>query len=254
MTFWGKRAALIAVTAIALVGCTSAPEPADSNIMDKAKSFEKQVQDKLAAQAAAAAEARIVRLQVPKDRPLRVFYAGDSLGAGFHASVQANAYRPLVTARLQQFGEVEELRATKPADAPLFQIGNIQGIPESGVDLAIVELGTNDVGRTDLNLFQQQYTKVLEKLEDGSPGVHIICAGAWGFPGEKGTDPYDKEIQEICESHGGRYIDLTDAFNSPEAYGPAGLPTWVGPSDNFHPNDKGHKLIADLILDRIKVS
>lgn len=148
-----------------------------------------------------------------------MFYAGESLAAGFHASVQANSYRPLMNTALRMSGEVEEIRATKPADAPFFQIGNIEAIPESGVDLAIIELGTNDAGRTELPVFRQQYNDVLTRLKAGSPDVHIICAGAWGFPGKKTTVPYDKVINTVCEEHAGRYVGLTATVMTPEAYG-----------------------------------
>lgn len=163
-------------------------------------------------------------------------------------------YRPLVTAELGKHGPVEELRATKPADAPLFQAGNAENIPESGVDLAIIELGTNDAGRTEIEVFKQQYTALLSKIQAGSPDAHIICAGAWGYSGSLGTDPYDREIESICRERGGRYVDLTNAFMEKGNYGPEGVPTWTGLSDNFHPNDQGHRKIADLLLERIRVS
>jgi acyl-CoA thioesterase-1 len=240
------------VLAVAVFSAScSAPPTADPDIQKKADAFSDEVSSDLQAKEVAAAEARLIRLKYPKNRPLNVFYAGDSLGFGFHASVQAKAYRPLVTAKLEETVPVEEYRATKPASAPLFQIGNIQGIPTSGIDLAIIELGTNDAGRTDIPDFRRQYDAVLTKVMKGSPSAYILCAGAWGFPGTQGTDPYDRVIEEVCREHGGRYIDLTEAFMTKGSYGPEGKDTWVGKSDNFHPNDKGHRIIADLILERI---
>lgn len=226
----------------------------DPEIEAKASAFATVVAKDLAAQQAAAAERKLVRLTFPNDRPLNVFYAGDSLGASFFSSVQAKGYRPLVTTALKKFGPVREIRATKPESAPLFQAGNAESIPTSGIDLAIIELGTSDVGRTKTPIFRKQYDALLRKVKSGSPTANIICAGAWGYVGSIGTDPYDRIIKEVCETWGGRYIDLTDAFMEKGSYGPEGEDTWAGPSDNFHPNDKGHRKIADLILERIKVS
>jgi lysophospholipase L1-like esterase len=40
----------------------------------------------------------------------------------------------------------------------------------------------------------------------------------------------------------------------PTHRGPAGVKVWAGTSDTFHPNDAGHRVIADMILDRIRFS
>lgn len=240
--------------ALVLTGCAPVAFEGDPDIEAKAQAYEAKVQAKLQAQEEAAAEAKLVRISFPTDRALRIFYAGDSLAASFYSSVKELGWRPLVTAELGKRGPVEELRATKPADAPLFQVGNAESIPGSGVDLAIIELGTNDAGRTEIGLFKQQYAALLSKIQAGSPDAHIICVGAWGFSGSLGTDPYDKEIETVCRERGGRYVDLTNAFMEKGNYGPEGVSTWTGLSDNFHPNDQGHRKIADLILERIRVS
>src|SRR6185437_10509740 len=106
MKLWGKSATMLAI-ALIVTGCNGSPKE-DPSIQAKADAFSAKVKADLKAEADAAAEAKLVRLAFPKDRPLKVFYAGDSLGAGFYSSVQAKAYRPLITAELGKSGPVEE--------------------------------------------------------------------------------------------------------------------------------------------------
>lgn len=237
-----------------LLAARESPEPAVADVAAKADAFTDQVDQELDAKAKAAAEAKLVKLAFPKDRPLRVFFAGDSLGASFYSSVRDRGYRPLMIEWLEKSGPLDVTVATKQASEALFQVGNVQGIPASGLDLAVIELGTNDAGRTELPDFKKQYEDLLAKIQRGSPKAGVICAGAWGLPGSKGTDPYDQVIKEVCEARGGKYVDLTDAFMQEGTYGPKGVKTWAGLSDNFHPNDKGHRIIAGLLLDRIALS
>jgi acyl-CoA thioesterase-1 len=251
MKLWGKPALLLAVTMI-VAGCSS-PPAVDPNIQAKADAFSSKVAADMKAETDAAAEARIIKLSFPKDRPLSVFYAGDSLSYSLYSSVEANGYRPLVNAELSKSGPISEARATKADPKALFQVGNVENIPSSGVDLAIIELGTNDVQKTEIGLFRTQYEALIAKVER-STTVQIICLGAWGTGGSLVTDPYDKVIQEVCEGHHRQYVDLTATYDQKDTYDPKGTQTWLGPSDGFHPNDKGHRAIADLILQRLKVN
>lgn len=251
MKLWGKPAILLAVLLV-MSGC-SVPSQAEPDIQAKADAFSTQVATDMAAKAKAAAEARIIKLEFPTDRPLRVFYAGDSLSYSLYSSTEAKGYRPLVTHTLMKSGEVSEARATKADPKALFKAGNAQNIPASGVDLAIIELGTNDTTqKTKTDQFQKDYEALLDKVQR-SKGAQLICVGTWGGRGPTITDLYDFIIERVCLAHGGQYVDLTAAYESEGTYGPEGAKSWLGPSDNFHPNDKGHRMIADLILERITV-
>ncbi len=235
----------------------TSPGQAEPGIQGKADVFAKRVDKELAERIKRAADARIMKLAFPEDRPLNVFYAGDSLSYSLYASTEAKGYRPLLNAALGKHGEVVEQRATKADEKALFKVGNVLSVPASGVDLAIIELGTNDVGTghndsTPVIEFRKQYDALLDKVQR-SKGVKIICVGAWGLSGSQGTDPYDFLIQTVCAEHGGQYVDLTAAYGTKGSFGPKGAKSFLGPSDNFHPNDKGHALIAALILERIRV-
>jgi acyl-CoA thioesterase-1 len=203
------------------------------------------------AAAFAAAHTQVTR---PADRPMRVLYAGDSLTYGLFSSVPELAFRPLVTAELAKGGEIEESRGER-SGAGAGAVGNLVTVPDQ-LDLAIVELGTNDTGgRTEIGLFEQQYNTLMAKIMDPSPNSGLVCVGTWGQPGPgTGTDAYDDVIEKVCTTFGGIYVDASDTFTNTENRGPAGLATWGGESDTFHPNDAGHRALADLVLGAITVS
>lgn len=259
---WVKYAAIalagVGVLLIALAALQpKAPPRADTERMDAARASAEAVDaEREKAEAKERREASIVRLDFPEDRALNIFWAGDSLTAGFSAVEQTDGFRFRVNRFLEKWGPVEEYVATKPAAEPLFKVGVLdeESIPTAGVDLAVIELGTNDAGRTDEIEFKSQYAALIDKVMSGSPDAKMICAGAWGIPGTNGTGPYDRIIKTECEKVGGLYLDMTDLYLDEELTGPEGVETFAGPRDAFHPNDFGHEEIADYITSRIKVS
>jgi lysophospholipase L1-like esterase len=86
-----------------------------------------------------------------------------------------------------------------------------------------------------------------------SPKVAIVCVSVWQSLGINAAG-YDRLIREKCKAQGGQFVDVSALFIDPRSRGPVGVKTWAGVSDAFHPNDAGHKAIADLILKRIKFS
>jgi acyl-CoA thioesterase-1 len=251
MTSWGKLACTAAALMLTVAGCAAPAQPADENIQAKADAYSAKVENELAAKVKAAAEALTVRVPFPKDRPLRVLFAGDSLTAGYYASTQAKGFSRLVTAKLETRGEVEVEFGSK-AGATLSTVGNMVSVP-SGLDLAVVELGTNDVSKkTPVREFAKQYAALLGKVKAQSPKVAILCVSVW--QGMAAGDPYNLAVREQCAAKGGKYVDVNNVYTRPGNRGPAGVKTWVGASDEFHPSDQGHKDLANAIIGRIVIS
>jgi len=177
---------------------------------------------------------------IPKGRPVRVLFTGDSLSSGFFASTKAKAFPSLVGERL---GNVEVTQAAL-AHQTLTTVSRVTDVP-AGLDLAVVELGTNDVGvPTPMPTFRAQYGDLLAKIQAKSPGATIVCLGTWSPTGQA----YDESIANACTKVKGRYVSLADADASIANHGPAGVQTQAGISDEFHPNDSGHRAIADLVI------
>lgn len=238
---------MVVIVLVALALRTPEPPPIDPSVAERGDQSAEEFEAERQAKEAERAESELVRVQMPADRPLRVFYAADSLGAGFYSTEREGGYRYRINNYLSTFGEVEEFVGTKDAEDPLFQIVTLNGAPEEPMDLAVIELGTNDAGRTDLAMFESTYRGLLDELRAKAPEVKIICAGAWGLTGSKGTDPYDKVIDQVCREYQGVYVDLSELYAEPGNIGPEGRPTWVGPADAFHPNDAGHVKIAEIL-------
>ncbi|WP_158253849.1 SGNH/GDSL hydrolase family protein [Cryobacterium sp. N22] len=178
--------------------------------------------------------------------PLRVLFAGDSLTGSYFASSTEAGFRSRVATAL---GPVE-LTTAELADQTLTTVSRIVDVP-ADLDLAVVELGTNDVGtKTPFDQFTSQYRDLLGKITTTSPGAALICTGTWQDAGEA----YDAVIEAECLTAGGRYVPLVDIFEADGTRGPAGTETPFGESDTFHPNDSGHQQIADAILAALTVS
>lgn len=181
-------------------------------------------------------------LTVPRgdDGVATVLVSGDSLSAAFFASTPEQGFVTLVA---DDLGPVEITEAAQ-AHQTLTTVAAITDVP-ANVDLAIVELGTNDVGeQTPLADFDAQYGGLLDRIRSSSPDAAIVCLGTWtGWGGD-----YDSLIERACVGHGGRYVALGGLFRDTANRGPEGRETFLGAGDDFHPNDAGHRAIADAVL------
>lgn len=79
-----------------------------------------------------------------------------------------------------------------------------------------------------------------------------MCIGAW--QNNDGAKAYDSTIAGQCRSAGGTFVPITDIFVDPTNRGSAGRSVFGGVSDDFHPNDRGHRSIADNVLAALAVS
>lgn len=186
--------------------------------------------------------------------PLRVFITGDSLTGGLSASKQNLGFKWLVFDRLEKSGPVEEFNTHLSGGKTVEVAARFKEMP-TDLDLAIIELGTNDLNdREPMADFRAAYDSLLDRVRAANPETPLLCAGVWqGGGGGPDDFPYDSSIQDICVEHGGQFVSLTELYRDPSTIGPAGLPAFEGLTDTFHPNDKGHRVIADALLARVDV-
>ncbi|QDH92303.1 hydrolase [Gordonia phage Spooky] len=183
-----------------------------------------------------------IALVTPTGRPLRALFTGDSLMGGYFATTPERAFKSLVLAKLGPVDTVEAARAGRT----LSTVSSITDVP-AGLDLAVVELGTNDVGeKTPIPTFTRQYAELLDRIRTSSPNAAVLCLGVW--QDAVSATPYDRVIRTQCAMRRGQYIRLSGMFDKAANHGPAGRSTYNGTSDVFHPNDRGHKAIADTLL------
>jgi acyl-CoA thioesterase-1 len=258
---WGNYTAVLAlgVAAVALAGIalTQTVGPSSREIA-AAETASQEASEAAAAQAAADAEtARIAstaQVTRPSEGPLRVLFAGDSLTYGLYASTQENGFRSLMVDAFEQGGPVEEFRGER-SGAGAGDVASILDVPDN-VQLAVIELGTNDVGgETPIAEFTETYAALLDKVMAKSPDSALLCVGTWGSAGGGyGSDPYNDAIEAECKIRDGVFVSMYNLFPAAANRGPAGVEAFGGVSDDFHPNDTGYRAIADLLLGNITIS
>lgn len=186
-------------------------------------------------------------LTVPDGQILHVAVVGDTLADGYYATTEGLGYRALVLDELPVAVEeapVLDIGDRVPADTPV-------GLIPSTTDLVVLEVGTHDAFVTPVEEFGSHYEDLVAVITEESPNAEIVCLGVWGNADAART--MDPLIGAACREAGGAFVPLFDLFDDPELRGPAGTATFLGDSDDFHPNDAGHRAIADRVLDRLKV-
>lgn len=187
------------------------------------------------------------RISARTEKPLKVTFMGTSLAAGYYATSEAKSYVGRITTALEGPGPVVQLRAPREDMAPGTPTTTDTFDPakvEPGQDLFIIEVGTNDAAVKNEDKFERDYRRLLKGLRKGSPDAMFMCAGLW----QEQVWGYDLIIQQACREVGGRFIPMTNMFRDDALHGPEGRETPYGPGDVFHPNDDGHKAIAQAML------
>lgn len=193
---------------------------------------------------------RAVDVRLDQDETLRITYLGDSLTAGMHAITEQDAYRSRLTSAVAAGGPVEESGSRIVGGTVRQTLEGNDQLPNAQ-HLYIVELGTNDINEVDHRIFSEQYEQLLARVRESSPDAALVCLGTWRPP-SRGAN-HDLVIRQACESFGGQYRRLADLEADPTHKGPAGVETFLGPSDDFHPNNAGHAAIFERALSAIEV-
>lgn len=187
--------------------------------------------------------------------PLRVLVVGASVSEGWFASSPDHTYSALVAHGLEATGRRVRLRLIA---RPGVTAGEADTWDLSGrSDVVIVQLATNDYVRgVPLPVFAASYEDVLHRLRIASPTAEMVCTGGWDDPtarnlaGVEAVD-YDAAARAACGAVGGRYVDLSAIYLDQRNHGPDGRSTFHGAGDVFHPNDRGHEELAQLILSAV---
>ncbi|WP_281444231.1 SGNH/GDSL hydrolase family protein [Paenarthrobacter nicotinovorans] len=229
-----------------------APPPAPTIDMAKAEQVQKKFEADQAAQAAAILAANEpLKVAQPAGRPLNVLFAGDSITVGRDASSEATSFRGLLVDRLAKRGPVTPVRigdSGKLTAEVLPQAASFAG----PADLAIVELGTNDIYKSTPEKFAKDYPAMLDAVRKGSPNAPLICVGVWQSSPLAAT--LDATIDTECAARSGRFVSLRAIHQNPSNKSTPGAPQFAGGlTDGAHPNDEGHSLVAGAILERLNL-
>lgn len=163
-----------------------------------------------------------------------ILFVGDSITVGQNASSDNQRYESLVVSGLSHHDYWSAtLRAQGGTDVPYWMS---QPMP-TGQNVVVVELGTNDM-KDAPTVFARDYRTLIANLRQASPHAQFLCLGTWA-PYDHRADALDAAIEQACP---GRYVDVTAISR--------GLHV-VSHLDMFHPNDRGHRLIATAVLNAL---
>ena len=181
---------------------------------------------------------------------LKVSFVGDSIDLGFYATDPGLGFHALVVNEWRNTGPVADFPMKALVGGTARDVLKNSDLPDHQ-NLLVVELGTNDVVRVDRHDFRAEYATVLDRLQGNSPSAALVCLGAWRPKTSGGI--FDLIIKDLCEIRGGVFVPLSDLAADQSLRGPANAVTFGGPSDDFHPNNEGHRKIADRVLAAIRV-
>jgi len=177
----------------------------------------------------------------------RVLFAGDSITVGRDARLLPQSFRAITSRRLKATG-TQSITTVAKSGAKLNYIAHSKTMPKD-LDLAIIELGTNDAGgKTPTDTFRKEYQNYLKRIKTHSPSVEFVCLGVWYSPETKIAQNLDAVVKETCGQNGGIFIPLSELYANTQNRGPRGTKTWKGKSDLFHPNTQGHLEIANKLI------
>jgi lysophospholipase L1-like esterase len=186
---------------------------------------------------------------VAERAPLRLLVAGDSIVDGYYATTPERGFTALLEASLAQVRDLTSV-VVAVSGARGFRVAaqvETATVGEDPFDVVVLEVGANDVGKSSLREWRDGYTRLLDAVAATSPDARVVCLGPWIAKGP--TQPYLAVVRRLCV--GQVVLGLGDLYGRPGLRGPAGTATWLGASDLFHPNDRGHGAIADRVLDAV---
>ncbi|MBT2718320.1 SGNH/GDSL hydrolase family protein [Bacillus sp. ISL-57] len=184
---------------------------------------------------------------------------GDSLALGLHATKENKKYTSLLSEMIENKMGYDVQRADGAVDGGkgLVDLGipELPNVLNEFPDFVTIEFGTND---SDENLdaystpeeFKERLEYVINNLKSNSKKPKILLVTTWNL-GEKSLI-YDDIIETVGKENEVPVVNIQSVWqNRTKTYGPEGYKDLFGnESDNWHPNDQGHKEIADIIFDK----
>ncbi|MBO6577403.1 MAG: arylesterase [Rhodothermales bacterium] len=172
----------------------------------------------------------------------RVLFFGDSITAGFGLR-EDQAFPALLDNRLDSLGiEAELVNAGLSGETTAAGLRRIDWVLQNHVDVLVLGLGGNDALRgVDLSSTRENLQGIVDKTRASNPEAVVVVAGMM-IPPNFGPD-YAREFAELFPE----LAQNNDAILIPFILdGVGGFDEYMLP-DQIHPNEAGHRKVADLV-------
>jgi acyl-CoA thioesterase I len=198
-----------------------------------------------------------VTARLKRGEPVTVCLTGDSISEGYDVSgfhgvpPYQPAFGQLVARALEQNVHLHNLAAAgwTAADAAR----PTPRIAAPAPDLVMIAFGMNDASYADAGEFAANVSSVMQRVRDDVPGVEFMLVSSmlptpechWVVPRRFG------EYRTALEEMTGEGVDLADVTGLWTAIVARKDPHDLAGNGLNHPNDFGHRLYAQVILDRL---
>lgn len=182
-----------------------------------------------------------------QDTKKRIVFFGDSITAGYGLSTE-QAFPALIQQKLDS-GDMsyEVINAGLSGETSAGGLGRIDWILRSKPDIFILELGGNDGLRgLSLDETEKNLTEMVKRVRAKNPDVVVILAGMQIPPnlGQDYTGRFKNLFAKVAKSTKAELIPflLENVGGYPE----------LNLSDGIHPNEKGHRIVAETVWNDIR--
>lgn len=171
-----------------------------------------------------------------------ILFFGDSISAGYGIQPQ-QAFPAVIQDKIDSLGlKYEVINGGLSGETSAGGLRRISWVLQRDIDIMILELGGNDGLRgIDLSSTKENLQQIIDRAKAKNPEIEIIIAGMQ-VPPNLGTD-YTKEFQDL-------YPELAEKNNLtliPLILDKVGGRDEFMQPDQIHPNEKGHKIIAEMV-------
>ncbi|UII20659.1 arylesterase [Fulvivirga ligni] len=176
-----------------------------------------------------------------------ILFFGDSLTAGYGLSKE-QAFPALVEDQLSAKNmNYKVINAGLSGETSAGGLSRVDWILKQPVDVFVLELGANDGLRgLPLDQTRNNLQGIIDKVKKKNPNVKIVIAGMM-VPPNLGPD-YSSEFQKIFPQIAKKNNATLIPFLLKDVAGDTNL----NQADGIHPNVKGHKIVADNVMEVLK--
>lgn len=182
-----------------------------------------------------------------QDSSKRILIFGDSITAGYGINKE-NAFPALIQEKIDSLDwNFKVINGGSSGETSAGGVRRIDWMLRQPVDVFILELGGNDGLRgVDLESTKKNLQIIIDKVKEKYPDARIILAGMQVPPnlGPEYTKQFREMYPELAEENDVELIPflLQDVGGYDE----------LNLSDGIHPNEKGHKIVAETVWDKLK--